>query len=89
VQDPITNHAVAVGQMKWMIKKGDVLLSTEPRVNHATFDFTFMANGPREVIIPIYCYEDEENLPDKLDTAQDGMYPSYFGNEQSRVLTMF
>ncbi|KAH6724439.1 hypothetical protein DL95DRAFT_464978 [Leptodontidium sp. 2 PMI_412] len=64
--DPLTKTAMAKEQLKWLIKKGDLILSDEPKeVRAGPIDFNFTENSSRRGTIPIYSY-DGKDTPDRL-----------------------
>jgi len=71
VQLELSQVALAVGQMKWLIKKGDVILSNTPREIVQAVDLEFIEATKKTGLIPIYSYPDEEHIPDRFDTAQN------------------
>ena len=70
----LTKVAMAVGQMKWLIKKGDAMYSNKPRITSQVFDLAFTEATRKPGEIPIYSYPDDEHLPDTFETAQNGSY---------------
>lgn len=71
--DPVSKVQMARGQMRWLFRKGDVILSNLPREEHQTFVVQFKENGGKRGEIPIYSYPDED-VPDKF---MDGMLPTF------------
>jgi len=71
--NPLTQTRMAVGRMRWLIKKGDVILSSKPRVVSQVFDYSFVENGKRNGDIPIYSY-DEDDMPEEFERARGGKY---------------
>jgi hypothetical protein len=49
---------MAKEQLLWLIKKGDLILSDEPKVVRQIFNKTFSKTEPRIGTIPIYSYDD-------------------------------
>jgi hypothetical protein len=70
--DPITKIPMALGQMRWLFKKGDVILSNQSREEHQTFVVQFKEQGTKSGEIPIYTYADED-VPER---SMDGMSPN-------------
>jgi hypothetical protein len=76
VVDSMTRVAMAKDQMKWMIKKGDLILSNNPKEVKGTFISNFKEEGPKPSgAIPIYAYEGDD-LPDRLANSESGSLPS-------------
>lgn len=72
VVDPLTNATMAKGQLKWLVKKGDLILSNRPKETSYTFTINFTETGSRKGNIPIYAY-DGDDLPDRLSNSRSGM----------------
>jgi hypothetical protein len=69
--DYMTQTWVAKGQLMWLIKKGDLIISDPqmPPVAEYSFDFMFPETHDRRGSIRIYSYDDEdapENLADAI-----------------------
>jgi hypothetical protein len=69
--DEATGRVMAHGQMTWLIKKGDLLLSDEPKESEQEFSFKFNETDVRVFNFPIYEYS-EDDIPDRFDNAQEG-----------------
>jgi hypothetical protein len=69
--DVTTGKPLAHGQLTWLISKGDLLLSDEPKEAQREFGFNFRDNNSRVIDLPIYEYSDDD-VPDVYATAQDG-----------------
>jgi hypothetical protein len=69
--DPLTRIQMAEGQLLWLIKKGDLILSDQPKESTTTFNINFMEGRLRTGAIPIYAYDDDV-LPDRLADSQQG-----------------
>jgi len=65
VMDPVTRRPMAKDQLMWFIKKGDVILSNEPRIVEQSFAKIFSENDLRRGEIPIYAYDDDD-IPDRF-----------------------
>jgi hypothetical protein len=63
--DPITEAPMAMEQLLWLIKKGDLILSDVPTVVTQIFNKAFSKTEPRTGTIPIYSY-DYDDLPEKI-----------------------
>jgi hypothetical protein len=72
LEDDLTSKPKAKGQLTWLIEKGDLLLSTEPKVSEREFGFNFQDQGTRNFSLPIYEYLDDD-LPDRFEIAEEGM----------------
>ena len=70
-KDPITNTPMAKEQLKWLIKKGDVVLSDQPKMARRWFTIAFQENGLRNGTIPIYSY-DYDDLPERSGDSLNG-----------------
>ena len=71
VVDSLTKMAMAREQLMWLIKKGDLILSDQPKVVKRWFTMNFPENGPRRGIIPIYAYDDDD-IPKRLGNSKNG-----------------
>jgi hypothetical protein len=69
--DSLTKTAMAVGQLFWLIRKGDLILSDRPRETECTFERHFTENEARRGTVKIYSYE-QEDIPERLSTARSG-----------------
>ena len=63
--------AMAKEQLMWLIKKGDLILSDQPKVVRRWFTMNFPENGPRRGTIPIYAYDDDD-IPKRLGNSKNG-----------------
>jgi hypothetical protein len=79
VKDPLTEYEMAKGQLIWMIKKGDLILSTRPKEVRGTFTINFAESEIKTGRIPIYSFDDEEDeLPKRLHNMENGtLLPSF------------
>lgn len=71
--DPITGDVVAHGQITWLVKKGDLILSNEGKASEKEFRVTFHGTGEageRRKKLTIYEYEDDD-LPDRFQNARE------------------
>jgi hypothetical protein len=74
VVDTITGIAFAKEQLKWLIIKGDLILSSDPKEARSTFNANFAEAGPKPSgSIPIWAY-DGDNLPDRLANSESGSF---------------
>ena len=71
---PHARVAVSAGQMKWLVKKGDVLLSNSPHVISQRFNIAVTEATRGSGSLPIYSYPKYDPLPDRFETAKDGSY---------------
>lgn len=69
--DSLTGISLAMDQLLWMIKKGDLVLSNEPTVEKRFFTKNFLGSGLRSGSIPIYAYG-EDDIPDRLHNSLAG-----------------
>jgi hypothetical protein len=82
--DPITKIPMAVDQMRWLFKKGDVILSNQPREEYQTFVVQFKEHGTKSGEIPIYSYPDED-VPER---CMNGMFSDLPELSKGRVLIL-
>jgi len=71
VANPINNMIMAKDQLRWLIKKGDLMLSNQPKMKREWFTISFQEHGPRDGAIPIYSYR-YDDLPYRCDNALNG-----------------
>jgi hypothetical protein len=64
------------GQLTWLISKGDLVLSDEPKEEQRDFGFNFQEKDERKISLPVYEYPDEDG-PDSYYTAKDGKRHSF------------
>ena len=69
--DPLTKKSMAKEQLMWLIKKGDLILSDEPRVVKQSFTKNFSEMDLRKGTIPIYAYYDDD-IPGRFANSQNG-----------------
>jgi hypothetical protein len=78
VERPLFKIATAKDQLMWLIKKGDLILSNQPKEVTATFIKNFTETDPRTGSIPIYVYDgDSDILPESLANSMDGSLVSF------------
>jgi len=77
-EDSLIKMAIAKEQLMWFIKKGDLILSNEPKEVKRWFTINFPETGSRKGIVPIYTYDDED-IPGRFSNSQDGKLNSYLG----------
>lgn len=73
-EDSITGEAQAQGQITWLVKKGDLVLSDEGKTSEKEFRVTFTSGrdiDERKRQLSIYEYEDDD-LPDRYRNAHQG-----------------
>ncbi|KAH6665947.1 hypothetical protein B0J14DRAFT_203950 [Halenospora varia] len=68
--DTLTNDVMAKGQMHWLIRKGDLILSDEQKVTEKELAFNFKETGKKMFKIPIYMYEDDD-IPERYQNARN------------------
>jgi hypothetical protein len=71
VVDPLTKSTMAKEQLVWLIKKGDLILSSEPKIVKTTFNRNFTEQDTRTGRFQIFAF-DGGDLPDRLANAQNG-----------------
>lgn len=76
---------MAEGQMLWLLNKGDVILSSEPKVGETTITVAFMKTEPRTGTMTIYMYPDDDR-PERIHNAMDGTYRIIVVTEERRAL---
>jgi hypothetical protein len=69
--DSTTNKRLADGKMIWLIKKGDLVLSDDPKVGTHRFTWSFKAHDTRTFHLPIYEYN-KDDLPSKYANSASG-----------------
>lgn len=74
IRDETTMKDVARDQLKWLIKKGDLILSDQMRAVSSSLKIDFKASQPKRGTIPIFAYDDDD-LPDSLTHARNGSCP--------------
>lgn len=70
IRDETTMKDVARDQLKWLIKKGDLILSDQMRAVSSSLKIDFKASQPKRGTIPIFAYDDDD-LPDSLTHARN------------------
>jgi hypothetical protein len=70
-EDTMTGHVMAKGQLTWLIRRGDLVLSDVPKVVEKVIAFNFMRADDRNFALPVYEYSDDD-IPDRFETAQEG-----------------
>ena len=71
VVDPITKTPMAKEQLRWLIKKGDLILSDKPEEIKQQFTKNFLETGQRKGEMHIYAY-DYDDIPERLSNSQNG-----------------
>jgi len=70
ISDSLTKKDVVRDQLKWLIKKGDLILSDQMRAVSGTLKVDFKSTQLKRGSIPIYAYDDDD-LPDSLNHARN------------------
>lgn len=74
IEDPLTTTAMANDQLIWLIKKDDLILSSEPKEITADFIQNFTETSARAGTLVIYAYDgDRDRLPDRLVNSESGL----------------
>jgi len=74
VPDPWTQAPVAQDQLKWLIKKGELILSNDLKEATAgPFKKNFTKTSSKIGSFPIYAYDDDD-LPEQLARARNGTF---------------
>ena len=68
----LTRKPLATGRMRWLINKGDLILSDGARTEEIPVTIIFQQSDPRERKMFIYSYEDDDYLPTKLQDSIHG-----------------
>ena len=84
-EDPVSNTVIAKDQLKWLIRKGDVILSNEHKKRQKLITIEFEEFSPKTGKIPIYAF-DFDNLPSRLCDSLGGRLNTYFSNAQDLLL---
>jgi len=75
--DPATNQKVVDGHIKWLFKKGELILSNYVASSSERITITFSEQQRREGKITIYSYvaeeDDEYFMPKNIRNSKDGM----------------
>ena len=71
--DLITEAPMAKEQLLWLIKKGDLILSDEPKVVTHIFNKSFTETELRAGTIPIYSYDDDD-IPERFANSERGKF---------------
>ena len=76
--DSVTNTVMASKQIKWLIRRGDLLLSHAKWETATEYTFSFQKTAELKFELPIYEYS-YDDLPHRFETAQEGMWelPDY------------
>lgn len=73
-RNEVTNTMMALQQLSWLIRRGDLILSDEQREEEKQIQFPFLDAKERKFKILIYEYlHDDDNIPDRFETGQNGM----------------
>jgi hypothetical protein len=83
--DRLIKAQLANQQLKWPIKRGDLILPTQPEVTETSFAFTFQDTSPETRKFPLIVYEyseDDDMLPTIFAKASDGTF-AFIGVEHS------
>jgi hypothetical protein len=72
----ITNQTLAKGQLIWLIRKGDMLQLSKPRIFQEELYCHFVEGQQRYVSLPIYEYLDDD-LPMRFENAHEGELRSF------------
>lgn len=74
---PLTNERLARQQFAWLVRKGDLILSDEPKMAEKEFTRTFVVSNSRKFDVPVYVYPDEEDdVPERWANGQHGKFRS-------------
>lgn len=71
VTDPLLNTDMVKNQLRWLIKKGDLVLSNRIKEVSRPFDRIFTESGSKKGSISIFAYN-YEDLPERYDIARNG-----------------
>jgi hypothetical protein len=67
---------MAKDQPMWLIKKGDLILSTESKVATKHFTVNLPETGPGAIAIPIFAYYDDD-IPERFCNSRNGGLMSF------------
>lgn len=70
--DVLSQTTMTKDQLTWMVKKGDLLLSDRPKEVQAPFTLKFTESESKSGSIPVYSYDFEKDLPDRLYNSRNG-----------------
>jgi len=73
--DPITKKPIAREQLLWLIKKGDLILSDKSEEIKQQFTKIFSPSSVRKGKLPIYSYDDDDDIPGRLSISQNDLTP--------------
>lgn len=60
-------------QFAWMIRKGDLILSDEKKIEEKEFTLPFQTDDRRKFDLPVYTFPDEDDdVPDRWENGQHG-----------------
>lgn len=69
----LTTMKLARQQFAWLVRKGDLILSDEPKMAEKEFTRTFVASDSRRFDFPVYVYPDEDDdVPERWVNGQHG-----------------
>jgi molecular chaperone DnaK (HSP70) len=70
----VTGKAIARNQMRWLINKGDVILSNEATVKEHKFVVRFREGeeSKKRGSVPLYSYSEDKHRPTRLSNAKKG-----------------
>lgn len=71
IYDPLTHSSMAEGQLMWLIKKGDLLLTEKPKTVEQMFTYKFPERSIRKGRIKVYTYADDD-APERVSNAREG-----------------
>lgn len=87
IRDTLTDTTMAYQQLKWMVKRGDLILSSEAKVEKQDMAFHFEEHGDRSFNLPVYEYiHDDDDLPERYQTGQHGLYNPTPDKSKTNVL---
>ncbi|KAF8851719.1 hypothetical protein BDZ45DRAFT_730704 [Acephala macrosclerotiorum] len=70
VKDTILNMDMAKDQLRWLIKKGDLVLSNRIKEVSRPFDRMFTEYGSKKGTIPVFAYN-YDDLPERYDNSHN------------------
>jgi hypothetical protein len=76
--NPVTGKKIARNQMRWMINKGDLIMSSEPTLKEHKFVVRFKEDEPEKMkgSVQIYSWPEDKHRPMRLMNAVRGTFSS-------------
>ena len=68
----MTGAHIAAGQMHWLVRKGDLILSDKPQTIYHSVTEQFTEASQKDRKVTIWSYDDHDHLPTKIKGAVSG-----------------